>query len=117
MENVRKHRDIKLVTTVKKKKLFGARAKLSYNNFFFPEKLLAIEMKKHRYSWINLDLSVLELSKIVMYEFSYDYVKTKYEEKAKLCYMDTGSFTVNVKTDDIYKYIAKNIETRFDTSN
>ena len=52
-----------------------------------------------------------------MYEFSYDYVKTKYEEKAKLCYMDTGTFTVNVKTDDIYKYIAKNIETRFDTSN
>ena len=50
MENVRKHRDIKLVTTVKKKKLFGVRAKLSYNNFFFPEKLLAIEMKKHRYS-------------------------------------------------------------------
>ena len=66
---------------------------------------------------VYLDLSVLELSKIVMYEFSYDYVKTKYEEKAKLCYMDTGTFTVNVKTDDIYKYIAKNIETRFDTSN
>ena len=66
---------------------------------------------------VYLDLSISELSKIVMYEFSYEYVKTKYEEKAKLCYIDTGSFTVNVKADDIYKYIAKNIETRFNTSN
>ena len=52
-----------------------------------------------------------------MYEFWYDYVKSKYGKKAKLCYMDTDSFTVYIKADDIYKYIAENIETRFDTSN
>ena len=52
-----------------------------------------------------------------MYEFWYDYVKRKYNEKAKLCYMDTDSFIVYIKTDDIYKDIAEDVETRFDTSN
>ena len=52
-----------------------------------------------------------------MYEFWYDYVKPKYCEKAKLCYIDTDSFIVYIKTDDIYKDIAKTVETRFDTSN
>ena len=52
-----------------------------------------------------------------MYDFWYDYVKPKYSENAKRCYMDTGSFIVHVKTDDIYNDIAKYVETRFDTSN
>ena len=52
-----------------------------------------------------------------MYEFWYDYVKPKYGEKAKLCYMDTDSFIVHVKAKDIYKDIAEDIEQRFDTSN
>ena len=64
-----------------------------------------------------LGLSILELSKILMYGFWYDHVKPKYGEKAKLCYIDTDSFTVHVKTDDIYKDIAGDVETRFDTSN
>ena len=66
---------------------------------------------------VYLGLSILELSKILMYEFWYDYVKPKYGEKAKLCYMDTNSFIVYIKTDDIYKDIAEDIETRFDTWN
>ena len=52
-----------------------------------------------------------------MYEFWYHYVKPKYVEKAKLCYMDTESFIVYIKTDDIYKDIAEDVETRFETSN
>ena len=52
-----------------------------------------------------------------MHEFWYDYVKPKYDENTKLCYMDTDSFIVHVKTDDIYKDIAEDVETRFDTSN
>ena len=52
-----------------------------------------------------------------MNEFWYDYVKPKHSEKAKLCYMDTDSFRVCIKTDDIYKDIAEDVETRFDTSN
>ena len=52
-----------------------------------------------------------------MYEFWYDYVKPKFGENLNLCYMDTGSFTVHVKIDDIYKDTAEDVETRFDTSN
>ena len=52
-----------------------------------------------------------------MYEFWYNYVKLKYGEKTKLGYMDTDSFIVYIKTDDIYKDIAEDVETRFDTSN
>ena len=60
---------------------------------------------------------ILELSKILMYEFGCDYVKPKYDEKPKLCFFDTDSFTVYIKTDDIYKGVAEEFETRFDTSN
>ena len=66
---------------------------------------------------VCLGLSILELSKILMYEFRYDYVKLKYGEKTKLYYMDTDSFIVYRKTDDIYKDIARDVETRFNTSN
>ena len=65
---------------------------------------------------VNLGLLILELSKTLMYEFWYDYVKPKYVEKVKLYYMDTDSFIVYIKTDDIYKDIAEDVETRFDTS-
>ena len=64
---------------------------------------------------LYLDLSIL--SKTVMYEIWYVYVKPKYGEKAKLCYMDTSRFIIHVKTDDIYKNIAENVETRLGTSN
>ena len=60
--------------------------------------------------YLYLDLSILELSKIVMWEFCYDYIKPKYGEKAKLYYMDTDSFLVYIKTDDIYKEIAKGLK-------
>ena len=66
---------------------------------------------------VYLGLSILELSKILMYEFWYDYVKLKYYKIGKLCYMDTNSFVIYIKTDDIYKDIAEDVETRFDTSN
>ena len=56
---------------------------------------------------VYLGLSLLELCKILMYEFWYDYVKPKSDEKAKLCYMDTDSFIVYIKTDDIYNDIAE----------
>ena len=52
-----------------------------------------------------------------MYGFWYDYIKPKYDKKAKLCYRDTDNFIVHVKTDDIYKDVAEDVEKRFDTSN
>ena len=66
---------------------------------------------------VYLGLSIVDLSKVLMYEFSYDYVKPRYGEKAKLCYMDTDSFIAYIKTGDIYKEIAEDVETRFHTSN
>ena len=64
-----------------------------------------------------LGLSIQELLKILMYEFWYDYVKPKYGKKSKLCWKDTHSFIVYIKTDDIYKDIAEEFERRFDMSN
>ena len=58
-----------------------------------------------------MELSTLELSKIVMYEIWYDYIKPKYCEKAKLCYMDTDSFIACIKTEDIYEDLAEDVET------
>ena len=57
------------------------------------------------------------ISKMLMYEFWYDYLKPKCNEKAKLCYMDTESFILYIKTDNIYKDIAEDVEATFDTSN
>ena len=64
---------------------------------------------------VYLGLSILELSKVLMYEFCYDYVKPKCGEKVKLCYMYTNSFIVYIKTDDIYKDIVEDVETRYGT--
>ena len=87
---------------------------------FFKENLLAIEIKKTEILMdkpADLGLSILELSKILIYEFWYDYVKPKDCQKVKLCCMDTDIFIVFIKTDDIYKDIAQDVETRFDNSN
>ena len=66
---------------------------------------------------IYLGLSILEISKLIMYELWYDYMLPKYGEKTKLCYMDTDSFIINIKTQDFYKDIVDDVEKRFDTSN
>ena len=66
---------------------------------------------------VYVGLSIFEISKIVMYQFWYDYTKQRYGEKVKLCHMDTDSFNVYIKTEDIYVDIAKDVETRFNTSN
>ena len=84
------------------------------------EDLSIIEMKKTKVKTnkpIYLGLSILEISKILMYEFWYDYLKLKYNDNVRLCYMDTDSFVMHVKTNDFYKDIASDVENRFDTSN
>ena len=119
MENVRKYRDIKLVTTEEK------RIKLvSEPNYHttkqFSENLLAIEMKKTKVKMnkpVYLGMSILDISKTLMYEFWYDYVKPKYKDKAKLCYMDTDSFVLNIFTEDFFEDINNDVERWFDTSN
>ena len=63
------------------------------------------------------DLLILEISKTLMYEFWYDYMKPKYGDNVKLCYMDTECFIMHIKTEDFYKDMANDVEKRFDTSN
>ena len=118
MENVRKHRDIKLVITVRRRNYLVSEP-ICYTTKFSCEHFFAIEMIKIQILMnkpIYLGLSTLELSKIVMREFWYNYVKPKYCEKAKLGYMDKASFIVYIKTDDVYKYIAEDVETKFENS-
>ena len=108
MENVRKHRDIKLVTTDKRKNQLVSEPNY-HTTKYFSENLLAIEMKKIKVKMnkpVYLGLSILEISKSSMYEFWYDYIKTKYQNNAKLCYIDTDSFIINIKTEDFYEDIA-----------
>ena len=65
---------------------------------------------------IYLAMSILDISKTLMYEFWYNYIKPKYGDQAKLCYVDTDSFVIYIKTEDFYKYIANDVERWFDTS-
>ena len=119
MEKVRKHRDIKLVTTERRRNYLVSEPNL-HTTKFSTEKLSAKEMKKTEILMkkpVYLVLSMLELGKMLMYEIWYDYIKPKYGEKAKLCYMDMDSFILYIKTDESYKDIAEDLETRFDTSN
>ena len=84
------------------------------------DNLAIIEMKKVKVKMnkpIYFGLSILELSKIIMYEIWCDYVKSKYMNNSRLCYMDTDIFVINVKTKDFYKHIAEDVKERFDTSN
>ena len=119
MENIRKHRDIKLVTTDKKRSKLVSEPNYHTINLI-SENLSIIEMKKTKVKMnkpIYLGLSILEISKILLYEFWYDYMKPKYNSNVKLCYVDIDSFIMNIKTNDFYKDIASDVENRFDTSN
>ena len=66
---------------------------------------------------IHLGLTILSLSKILMYDYWYNEMKPKYKGKVRLCYMDTDSFIMHIKTEDFYKDIADNVERMYDTSN
>ena len=119
MENVRKHRDIKLIKTDHKRNKLVSEPNyhtvklISENSSIIEMKKVKVKMKKPIY----LGLSILEISKTIMYEFWYDYVKKKYGDMVKLCYMDTDSLIMNIKTKAFYKDIAQDVEERFDTSN
>ena len=117
MENIRKHRGIKIVTAEEK------RIKLvSQPNYHttkqFSEKLLAIEMKNTKVKMnkpIYLGMPILDISKTLMYEFWHDHIKPKYKDKAKLCYTDTN--VINIFTEDFFEDINNDVERWFDTSN
>ena len=119
MENVRKHRDIKLVTTEKR------RIKLvSEPNYHttkqFSENVTAIEMKKAKVKMNKpeyLGMSMLDISKTLMYGFWYNYLRPKYTDKANLCYMDTDCLVLNISIENFFEDINNDVERWFDTSN
>ena len=117
MENIRKHRNIKLVTT--EEKYLRTVMKPNFKSgVLFGEDLMGCEMGKIKVVMnkpVYLGQAMLDLSKIVMYEFHYDYMVPKYGlEKLKLSYMDTDSLVYDIKTEDFFKDIANDVEARFD---
>ena len=119
MENVRNHRDIKVVTTDKQRSILVSEPNY-HSSKRISKDLMIMEMKKVEVKMnkpIYLGQAILDISKTLMYEFWYDYIKPKYKEKARLCYMDTDSFVIYIKTEDFYKDIAGDVERWFDTSN
>ena len=118
MQNLRKYRDIKLAIIESRRNYFVSEPNY-HTSKFFTENILAIEMRKTQVvvnKPVYLGLSILDLCKTLMYEFSHDYVKPKFSGKAKLCSIDTDSIIVHVKADDIFKDIAEDIERRLGTS-
>ena len=118
MENLRKHRDIGLVTTDKRRNFLVPEP--NYDKKRFSECLLATEIKKIKVKMnkpVYLSFSKLEISKTLIYEFWYDFIKPKYQNDPKLCYMDTGSFNIHIKTEYFYEYIADDVGKRFDALN
>ena len=119
MENVRNRRDIKIVTTNKQRNKFASEPNY-HSTIYISKDLLIMEMKKVEVKMIKpvyIGQAILDISKILMYELWYKYIKPKYGDNARLCYMDTDSFIINIKTDDFYKDIANEFERWYDTSN
>ena len=119
MENIRKHRNIRLVAT--EEKYLRTVMKPNFKSgVLFGENLMGCEMGKIKVVMnkpVYLGQAILDLSKIVMYEFHYDYMVPKYGlEKLKLCYMDMDSLVYDIKTEDFYEDITDEVSARFDTS-
>ena len=87
----------------------------------FSENFSAIEIKKTKVEMnkqVYLGTSILDIGKTLMYKFWYDYIKPKYEDRAKLCYMDTDSFIIHIITEDFFVDIfSDDVGRWFDTSN
>ena len=118
MENIRKHRDIKLVNN--REAYLKAIMKLNFKSgTLFGPNLMGCELGKIKAVMnkpVYLGQAILDLSKIVMYEFHYDYMKRKYDDRLTLCYMDTDSLIYDIAMDDFYKDIADDVTARFNTS-
>ena len=119
MENVRNRRDVKLVVTEERRKKLVSEPNYSSCKQF-SENLMAIEMRKTEVLMdkpIAVGQAILDISKTLMHEFWYDYLKPMYQDNVKLCYMDTASFILQVQTESFYKDIGYDVDEWFDTSN
>ena len=118
MENIRNRVNVKLVNTEEKLKKLSA--KPNYKSCkIFNENLISVHMKKTSLTMnkpVYLGMCLLDLSKTIMYDFHYQYIKPKYGVKAKLLFTDTDSLMYEIETEDFYKDISKDVKDRFDTS-
>ena len=118
MENIRNHKDMKLVTSKEKYAKYVLKPNFkdghSFSINFFAVEMEKIEIKMTKP--VYLGQAILDLSKTLMYEFYYDYRRPKCGSKFNLCYMDNDSFVYEIKTYHFYRDIAADVEKRFDTS-
>ena len=119
MENIRNRVNVKLVNTEERLKKLTAKPNLKSSPKIFSENLASVHLKKTSLTMnkpVYLSMCILDLSKTIMYDFHYNYIKPKYGEKAKLLFTDTDSFLYEIQTEDFYKDISKDVKDRFDTS-
>ena len=118
MENIRNRVNIKLVNDRDKAKKLTAKPNFKHLDIFC-EELIAVHMKKTSLIFnkpVYLGMCILDLSKTIMYDFHYNYIKEKYGNKAKLLFTDTDSLMYEIETGDFYKDISEDVKDRFDTS-
>ena len=119
MENIRNRVNVKLVNTEERLKKLAAKPNLKSPPKIFNENLISVHMKKTSLTMnkpVYLGMCILDLSKTIMYDFHYNYIKPKYGEKAKLLFTDTDSLMYEIQTEDFYKDISGDVKDRFDTS-
>ena len=119
MENIRNRVDVKLVNTKEKLRKLVAKPNLKSPPKIFSENLVSVHMRKTSLLMnkpVYLGMCILDLSKTIMYDFHYNYIKSKYEDKAKLLFTDTDSLMYEIETEDFYKDISGDVKDRFDTS-
>ena len=118
MENIRNRVNVKLVNTGEQFKKLTAKPNYDSRKIF-NENLVSVHMKKTSLTMnkpVYLGMSILDLSKTVMFDFHYQYIKPKYGKQAKLLFTDTDSFLYEIQTEDFYKDISGDVKNRFDTS-
>ena len=111
MKNVRNHRDIKLVTTDKRRNQLASEPNY-HTTKYFSENVLVIEMKKIKVKMnkaVYFGLSILEISKRLMYEFWHNYIKSKYQNNTKLCYMDIDNVKLNISIKILQMMMKKDL--------
>ena len=119
MENIRNRVDVKLVNTEEKLRKLVAKPNFKGPPKIFSENLVSVHMKKTSLTMVKpvyLGMCILDLSKTIMFDFHYNYIKSKYGDKAKLLFSDTDSLMYEIETEDFYKDISGDVKDRFDTS-
>ena len=118
IENIRKRHNIFLVDNRDKASKLTSRPNFDRSTIFDPH-LIAVHMKKTEVYFnkpVYVGQAILDLSKLLMSNFHYNYIQKKYRHKAELLFTDTDSLMYHIHTKDFYKDISNDIKTKFDTS-